>query len=47
VWLEERDASDVLATRRTEVLITTPGHQRQADQLVADLGARAWLGRCR
>ncbi|GAB2852855.1 IS701 family transposase [Actinoallomurus bryophytorum] len=49
VWLEERDASYVPATRRTEVLITTTGHQRQADQLVADLGARAWrriFGRC-
>jgi SRSO17 transposase len=42
VWLEEHEASYVLATRCSDTLITAGGHQRRADQLVTDLDARAW-----
>jgi SRSO17 transposase len=47
VWLEERDAAYVLATKRNDTMITTgrfAGGQRErrADALVAELPARAW-----
>lgn len=42
VWLEERDVAYVLATRCSDTLITTEGHQARADDLVAALPARAW-----
>jgi SRSO17 transposase len=42
VWLEERDAAYVLATRRNDTLITITGRQCRADELVAALDARAW-----
>jgi SRSO17 transposase len=42
VWLEERDAAHVLATKCNDTLITTNGGQDRADELVAALPARAW-----
>lgn len=42
VWLEERDAAHVLATKCNDTLITTNGGQGRADELVAALPARAW-----
>ena len=42
VWLEARDVAYVLATRRNDMLITIEGRQARADDLVADLPARAW-----
>jgi SRSO17 transposase len=42
VWLEERDAAHVLATKRNDTLITTGGGERRADALVAALPPRAW-----
>ncbi len=42
VWLEEQKRAHVLATKRNDTLITTVGGQARADQLVADLPARAW-----
>lgn len=41
-WLEERDASYVLATRVNDVVATTEGVARQVDELIADLPAHAW-----
>jgi len=42
VWLEERGAAYVLATRRNDTLITTTGHECRADELVTGLDPRAW-----
>jgi SRSO17 transposase len=42
VWLEERDAAYVLATKRNDTLITTTGGQARADDLIAALPAQAW-----
>ena len=42
VWLEERDAAHVLATKCNDTLITTNGGQGRADELVAALPGRAW-----
>jgi SRSO17 transposase len=41
-WLEERDASYVLATKVNDVVTTTDGEQRQIDELIAELPAHAW-----
>lgn len=42
VWLEEQKRAHVLATKRNDTLITASGGQARADQLIADLPARAW-----
>jgi SRSO17 transposase len=42
VWLEERDAAHVLATKRNDTLITTTGGQARADDLIAALPGQAW-----
>jgi SRSO17 transposase len=42
VWLEERDAAHVLATKRNDTLITITGGQARADDLIAALPSRAW-----
>ncbi len=42
VWLEEQRRAHVLATKRNDTLITATGGQERADQLIADLPARAW-----
>lgn len=42
VWLEERDAAYVLATKRNDTLITTNGGQARADELIAGLPKQAW-----
>jgi SRSO17 transposase len=42
VWLEEHDASYVLATKRNDTLITTTGSQARAEELIAALPGQAW-----
>lgn len=42
VWLEQHDLGYVLATRRTDELVTTAGGHAQAGQLVAALPVQAW-----
>jgi SRSO17 transposase len=42
VWLEERDAAHVLATKRNDTLITITGGQARADDLITALPSRAW-----
>lgn len=47
VWLEDQDAAHVLATKRNDMMITADGFaegagERRADELIADLPARAW-----
>jgi SRSO17 transposase len=45
VWLEQHDAAYVLATKCNDTLITTVGitaSERRADELIAELPARAW-----
>jgi SRSO17 transposase len=42
VWLEQRDAAHVLATRCNDEVITTSGGTGRADELVAALPERAW-----
>lgn len=42
VWLEERDVSYVLATRRNDDMITTTMGICRADELIAALPAQAW-----
>jgi SRSO17 transposase len=42
VWLEERDACYVLATRCNDEVITTSGGTGRADELIAALPERAW-----
>lgn len=43
VWLEAHDAAYVLATKRNDMMITTDGRgERRADDLIAQLPARAW-----
>jgi SRSO17 transposase len=41
-WLEEHDAAYVLATKVNDLLTTTEGSERRADELIADLPGRAW-----
>ncbi len=41
-WLEERDASYVLATKVNDTVTTVEGEQRQVDELIAELPAHAW-----
>ncbi|MEV6876673.1 IS701 family transposase [Amycolatopsis sp. NPDC051128] len=41
-WLEAHDAAHVLATKVDDVLTTTNGAEACADELIADLPARAW-----
>jgi len=41
-WLEERDVFHVLAVQSNDVLCTTEGDRRRADELVAELPVRAW-----
>jgi SRSO17 transposase len=42
VWLEERDVAYVLATKCNDTLITTDAVQRPAQDMIAELPARAW-----
>jgi SRSO17 transposase len=42
VWLEDHDAAYVLSTKVNDTLITVEGTERRADQLIAELPARAW-----
>jgi SRSO17 transposase len=42
VWLEQHDASYVLATRCNDDVFTTDGRTGRADQLIAGLPTRAW-----
>lgn len=43
VWLEDHDASYVLATKRNDLMLTVDGRgERRADELIADLPTRAW-----
>jgi SRSO17 transposase len=42
VWLEERDVSYVLATRRNDDMLSTDGRTARADEFIAALPARAW-----
>jgi SRSO17 transposase len=42
VWLEEHDAPYVLATKVNDILITTEGGERRADEPIAAVPARAW-----
>lgn len=42
VWLEDHDAWHVLATKRNDMIITTDGGERRADELIGELPARAW-----
>jgi SRSO17 transposase len=46
VWLEQHDTAHVLATKCNDTLITTDAHQRRADELIAELPARAWRRLC-
>ncbi len=41
-WLEDRDAAHVLATKVNDLLTTAEGAELRADELIADLSARAW-----
>ena len=41
-WLEQRDIAYVLATKRNDILITTVGNKRQADELVTALSPGSW-----
>lgn len=41
-WLEQRDAAYVLATKRTDTVITVEGVPGRVDELIADLPTRAW-----
>jgi SRSO17 transposase len=42
VWLEDHDAAYVLSTKVNDTLITVEGTERRADELIAELPARAW-----
>lgn len=42
IWLEEHDASYVLATRRVDLLNTGEGGQATAEDLIAGLPAQSW-----
>jgi SRSO17 transposase len=42
VWLEQHDASYVLATRCNDDVYTTSGRSGRADEMIAGLSARAW-----
>ncbi|WIX83962.1 IS701 family transposase [Amycolatopsis carbonis] len=42
LWLEAHDAAHVLATKVNDTLVTTGGTETRADELIADLPARAW-----
>jgi SRSO17 transposase len=42
VWLEQRDISYVLATRRNDDMLTVAGCTGRADELIAALPARNW-----
>jgi SRSO17 transposase len=42
VWLEQRDISYVLATRRNDDMLTPDGRTARADELIAALPARSW-----
>jgi SRSO17 transposase len=47
VWLEQHDAAYVLATKCNDTLITAEGigtGERRAEELIAELPARAWRG---
>ncbi len=41
-WLEEHDAAYVLATKVNDLLTTTEGNERRADELITGLPARSW-----
>lgn len=41
-WLEDHDAAYVLATKVNDTVTTTDGVDRQVDELIAELPARAW-----
>jgi hypothetical protein len=43
VWLEQRAAASVLATKCNDTLITTDARQRRAAELIAELPTRAVL----
>jgi len=42
VWLEQRDVSYVLATRRNDDVLTTDARTGRVDELIAGLPGRAW-----
>jgi SRSO17 transposase len=42
VWLEERDTAYVLATKCNDTLITVQAGQQHAEDMIAELPARAW-----
>ncbi len=42
VWLEDRDATHVLACKSNDTLITTDARQARAAELIAALPAQAW-----
>ncbi|MEV8611021.1 IS701 family transposase, partial [Amycolatopsis sp. NPDC051373] len=42
LWLEAHDAAHVLATKVNDILVATDGREARADELIADLPARAW-----
>jgi hypothetical protein len=42
IWLEDHDAAYVLSTKVNDTLITVEGTERRADELIAELPARAW-----
>src|SRR5919197_2120335 len=42
VWLEDHDAGHVLALKCNDTLATVEGAERRADELIAELPARAW-----
>lgn len=41
-WLAEQDAAHVLATKCNDTVTTTDGDERRADELIAEIPARAW-----
>jgi SRSO17 transposase len=41
-WLEDRDVGYVLATKVSDMVSTAAAEQRRADELIAELPARAW-----
>jgi SRSO17 transposase len=42
VWLEQQDAAHVVATKCNDTLITTDAGARRAQDMIAELPARAW-----